>query len=97
AAAIAGWYGSKLTVQHIVPTFDVVPILSGDFVTPARVVPPVSRTDVLAEMKRIAEPITGTANVTFVADEGDPTAVILERALELPANLIVLGTHARRG
>lgn len=97
AAAIARWYESKLTVQHIVPTFDAVPIMSGDYVTPAQVVPPVSREDVLAEMKRIAEPITGTANVTFRADAGDPTAAILERALELPANLIVLGTHARRG
>lgn len=97
AAAIARWYGSTLTVQHIVPTFDAIPIMSGDFVTPAQVVPPVSREDVLAEMKRIAEPITGTTKVTFRADEGEPTAAILERALELPANLIVLGTHARRG
>ena len=64
AAAIARWYESSLTVQHIVPTFDAVPIMSGDFITPAQVIPPVSREDVLAEMRRLAEPITGTCHVT---------------------------------
>lgn len=97
AAAVAGWYGSTLTVQHIVPTFDAVPIMSGDFITPAQVVPPVSREDVLAEMRRLAEPITGKATVSFQADQGEPTAAILDRALKLPADLLVLGTHARRG
>lgn len=97
AAAIAGWYESTLTVQHIVPTFDAVPIISGDFITPAQVLPPLSREDVLAEMRRLAEPIVGPTNVSFRADEGEPTAIILERALELPADLLVLGTHARRG
>ena len=97
AAAIARWYESSLTVQHIVPTFDAVPIMSGDFITPAQVIPPVSREDVLAEMRRLAEPITGTERVFFQADEGEATAAILDRALKLPADLLVLGTHARRG
>lgn len=97
AAAVARWYESSLTVQHIVPTFDAVPIMSGDFITPAQVVPPVSREEVLAEMRRLAEPITGTERVSFQVEEGEPTAAILDRALELPADLLVLGTQARRG
>jgi nucleotide-binding universal stress UspA family protein len=97
AAAIAAWYQSTLTVEHIVPTFDAVPIMSGDFMTPAQVIPPLSREDVLAAMRRMVEPITGSASVSYRADEGDPSAVIIERALELPADLLVLGTQARRG
>ncbi len=97
AAAVARWYGSTLTVLHAAPTFDAMPMQTGDLMSPMTIVQPVPREEIVAGIERMVAPFAGSINVSVRAEEGEPTEVIRNRALALPADLIVLGTQARRG
>jgi len=96
AAALANWYNAQLTVLHVVPTFDPVP-LPGDLGQPVHVVNPVPREQVIDELHRTLERTTLSAAPTLLADSGDPPTTIVDRALSIGADLIVMGTHGRRG
>jgi len=98
AAALARWYGARLTVLHVVPTFDPVQVRSGDLAGPVRIVYPAPREDVLAEVMRVAIEQAGVApDATFAAESGDPVTTIIDQALAMSADLIVMGTHGHRG
>lgn len=98
AAAIQHWYGGELTVLHVVPTFDAVEVHAGDWFDPVKVADPMPREKVLEHIRE-AVGIAGISNARlhYEAAAGDPAAATLETALALSADVIVVGTHPRRG
>lgn len=98
AAAIAAWYDARLSVLHVVPTFDVIQIPPGALGETVQMVYPSSRDEVLATLLRHVEASGATAvNPALEAEAGDTLEVIVDRALTIPADLAVLGTHGRSG
>ena len=96
AAALARWYDSQLTVLHVVPTFESMQV-RGDLAEPIRVVTPMPREQVLEEMSRSLNLTALASRATPVAQSGDPRETIIDQALSKKADLIVMGTHGRRG
>ena len=96
AAALARWYDARLTVLHVVPTFDPVPVRSR-LDEPLRVVNPLSREQVLEEMGRSLDLAAVSPHALLVAEAGDPQKTIVDQAIASRADLIVMGTHGRRG
>lgn len=98
AAALAHVHAGHLTLLHVVPTFDLVSVQSATLDGPVQLMDPSSREEVVERLQGVLE-IAGAAAVdsTCVADAGDASKSIVDRALEIPADLIVLGTHGRGG
>jgi nucleotide-binding universal stress UspA family protein len=96
AAAIARWYDAQLTVLHVVPTFESMQV-RGDIVEPIHLVTPMPREQVLDEMSRFLNLATLSPRANALAETGDPQATIIDQALSTRADLIVMGTHGRRG
>ena len=96
AAAVARWYDAQLTVLHVVPTFEPMQT-PGDIGDPIRVVTPMPREQVIEEMSRSLNLADLSPRATAVAEPGDPQATIIDQALSKKADLIVMGTHGRRG
>ena len=96
AAALARWYDSTLTVLHVSPTFEPMQV-RGDLGDPVRVVTPMPREQVLEEMSRFFDLAAVSPQASVVAEAGDPQTVIVDHALSNNADLIVMGTHGRRG
>ncbi len=98
AAAFARWYEARLTVLHVVPTFDPMQVRSGSLGDPVRIVHPMPREQVLDELRRALDAIeTATLDVTLAAEAGDAVPTIVDRAVAIPADLLVMGTHGRSG
>jgi nucleotide-binding universal stress UspA family protein len=96
AAALANWYDAQLTVLHVVPTFEPLPV-RGDFGEPVQLVNPVSREEVLEELRRAVERTTVRQTPTLATEAADSSTTIVEQALSMDVDLIVMGTHGRRG
>ena len=96
AAALARWYDAHLTVLHVVPTFESMQV-RGDILEPIRVVTPMPRERVLEEMSRSLNLAALSPRASSVADTGDPQVTIIDQAFSKKADLIVMGTHGRRG
>ena len=96
AVALAGWYDARLTVLHVVPTFDPVNV-RGDLGEPIRVVNPMPREQVIEEVRRAMGLPASAPNAVVVAEAGDASTVIIDQAVSTRADLIVMGTHGRRG
>jgi nucleotide-binding universal stress UspA family protein len=98
AAAFAQWYDARLTVLHVVPTFDPMTVGPGVLNGPLQMVMPMSRLDVLDEMRRTTDTAgLGSTRVNLSAHEGDPAREIVDQALAINADLVVMGTHGRSG
>jgi len=96
AAALARWYSAPLTVLHVVPTFEPMQV-RGDLAEPIRVVTPMPREQVLDQMSRSLNLAALSARAIPIAEAGDPQTAIIDQALSNKADLIVMGTHGRRG
>lgn len=96
AAAFARWYDAELTVLHVVPTFDPMQV-RGDLGDPVHLVTPMPREQVLEEMSRTLNLPVVSPRATAAAEQGDPRAAIIGEAISRRADLIVIGTHGRRG
>jgi nucleotide-binding universal stress UspA family protein len=96
AAAIARWYDAQLTVLHVVPTFESKQVRA-EIVEPIHLVTPMPRDQVLDEMSRFLNLATLSPRANALAETGDPQATIIDQALSTRADLIVMGTHGRRG
>ena len=98
AAAFARWYEARLTILHVVPTFDPLAVGAGVFTGPLQVMLPMSRQQVLQEMHRITGSVgLGSIHAVLSAQEGDPAWNIVDQALAIGADLVVMGTHGRSG
>jgi nucleotide-binding universal stress UspA family protein len=98
AAASARWYDARLTVLHIVPTFDPMQVHTG-FEDPIRIVYPMSREEVIGNVRRVLEAAgIGSSDATPMAEAGeDVPAAIVDQAVARAADLLVMGTHGRSG
>ena len=98
AAAFARWYEARLTVLHVVPTFDPITVGPGALNGPLQMVVPMSRQEVLREMRRITDTAgIGSIDPILSAQQGDPARNIVDQALVSAADLLVMGTHGRSG
>lgn len=96
AAAIARWYGARLTVLHVVPTFDPISVPSDRIGVGAALVYPPTQEAVQAEIEgSLRSDDLDDLEVAVLAASGDPVRVIVEQARS--ADLIVMGTHGRSG
>jgi len=69
----------------------------GDLTEPVRVLNPMPREQVLEEMSRSLNLAALSSRATPLAESGDPQATIIDQTLSKKADLIVMGTHGRRG
>ncbi|MBI3047774.1 MAG: universal stress protein [Acidobacteria bacterium] len=98
AAAFARWYGARLTVLHVVPTFDPRQVRSGAIGEAVTIVHPVSREEVVSELRRaLDEAGAGNLDAAVAAEAGEPAATIVDQAVRIGADLLVIGTHGRSG
>jgi nucleotide-binding universal stress UspA family protein len=98
AVAIARRSNARLTVLHVVPTFDPVTSRPAAIGAPVTLVQTPSREDVLDRIRTVAAEAGAAADeVAAAAEAGDPVAVIVDQVLARHADLLVLGTHGRSG
>ncbi|MQA30814.1 MAG: hypothetical protein GEU82_13445 [Luteitalea sp.] len=98
AAALARWYRATLTVLYVAPTFDPMPVRPAALDGVVQMVYPVSRDEVLAELRRVVDAAgAGSADAVLAAEAGDPSRTIVDQAVAIPADLVVMGTHGRSG
>jgi nucleotide-binding universal stress UspA family protein len=97
AIAIAKWYESAVTLLHVHPVMPAAAYAPGAPVMPV-VLTVQERETLLAEMKQLAAE-RGAAHVPVETDvtEGSTVAGILAKAQEMPADLLVMGTHGHTG
>ena len=93
ASALAKWYEAQLTVLHVVPSFEPVQF-QGQLGKPVYIDQP-SREQVLEKMRRSLE--LPTSHTRLAAEPGDTPTTIVDQALSKGTDLIVMGTHGRRG
>ena len=104
AAAIAHWYDARLTVLHVVPTFEPLQV-RGDLGDPVRIVTPMPREQMLEEMSRtqerlrrlVAEESRTWVEIDDAVVFGRAHREVLRAAETKSADLIVMGAQGRGG
>lgn len=96
AAALGEWYGAQVTVLFVRP-ITLPPALW--FGAPAAIPleTPDEREQTVAAIQDYARDITGAEPATVMVTDGPVVQEILRVAEELPADLIVMGTHGMSG
>lgn len=97
ALALARWYGSEVSVLHTIPRVLMPPEFYPYLQEPVTPDPEV-RERALAELGRFVRHAREdgiTAEIRL--EEGDPVEEILKLTERLPGDLVVMGTHGRRG
>ncbi|HUF47339.1 MAG TPA: universal stress protein [Vicinamibacterales bacterium] len=98
AATLARWYEAALTVLHVVPTFDPVAVRPTALDGTLQFVHPPSHDEVVGELGRVvAAAGADEARLSVEALSGDPVGTIIDHAVAMPADLLVIGTHGRGG
>jgi nucleotide-binding universal stress UspA family protein len=100
AIAIARWYGSAITVLHVVDVRLETPV--GPPLAPIALAPPpltvAAREQISSELQRLVAAAAATdVTIESVVRDGRADTVILEIAAELRADLLVMSTHGRSG
>ncbi|MEO5820089.1 MAG: universal stress protein [Vicinamibacteraceae bacterium] len=96
AAAVARRFGAALTVLHVVPPFDPIVVQSRQAGSSMPMLLP-SIDDVTDAVRAFTEEALGGLDAEVVVQTGDPSRVIVDQAVVLAADLIVMGTHGRSG
>jgi nucleotide-binding universal stress UspA family protein len=99
AARIARWFEASVTALHVIPT--PLWVVSADpgvpYAVPADLLR-VQREETAEALERLVDPHRAEGVVVHSRlQDGDPSRVIQEAALDLPADLLVMGTHGRSG
>ena len=96
AVTVARWYRAELTVVHVYPYMAVgsdAPYFASGLPLDAS-----TRARLLGDLEAAAARARAAGiTTTVLLLEGDPSEEILRRARTAPTDLIVLGTHGRRG
>lgn len=94
AAAMATWFHSQLTLQHVYgPLFMPVPGLP----PPVDRVPPGEVDRLAAEVRSFATTVGCGHSLEVVVDVGRPSDEIVARAVRHRMDLVVMGTHGQGG
>jgi nucleotide-binding universal stress UspA family protein len=96
ALRLAARHGSTVVALHVIPTSLPAPGRAGALTNPALLDPDVHERT-LAALRRFVARAAPKIPVEAEVRDGAPARVILQRAAELPADLIVLGSHGRGG
>lgn len=97
AVTLARWYGAELTIVHVYP---FMAVLGGDapYFPSGLPLDATTRARFLSDLEAVAEPARAAGvKSNLLLLEGDPSEEILRRARTAPTDLIVMGTHGRRG
>ena len=96
ALSLARRFKARLKVVHIIP--HVFPSGDSDYFAAPWIVTPDLRRHVDEEMRRFLAPLR-EARIDYQTEvcEGDPWREIVALAEEMPADLVVMGTHGRGG
>jgi nucleotide-binding universal stress UspA family protein len=96
AGAVAKWYDGHLTVLHVVPSFTPMEVTTG--LEPISLVYATSRDEVLEQLRRtILAAGLDAGTVALTAAAGEVAATVVDQAVEMRADLLVMGTHGRSG
>lgn len=91
ASAVARWYEARLTVLHVfpnLPAMDLPPVVMAD----------TDRERILNGMRRFAAPVPGDVPLDLRLREASYIhREILDQALDVQADLLVIGGHGRSG
>jgi nucleotide-binding universal stress UspA family protein len=91
--AIGGWYRSRITALHV-----ALPMYYPEGPIPSGPTGGSPQDGSLELLRRFVEPATASSvAIDTVGIEGATAPIILERARELPADLLIMGTHGRGG
>jgi nucleotide-binding universal stress UspA family protein len=97
ATALARWYEAEVVAMHAY-SVAMVPATIGAFPAATSVGLPLTREEVIRDLVRFVRPVEAAEIRTrTVVASGNPARCILEQAQELPASLIVMGTHGASG
>jgi nucleotide-binding universal stress UspA family protein len=96
AVALATWYEAALTILHVTSN-TIVPFSEVAYIGNPMLMDPVVLDQTMSQLAALAAPARkiGLRTDTEVR-EGKPAAEILDVARDLPADLVVMGTHGRR-
>jgi nucleotide-binding universal stress UspA family protein len=97
AVMLARWYGAELTLAHVYP---FMAVMGGDALYFPSGLPldASMRERLTSELESAAGPARAAGvKVTSMLLEGDPAEELLQHARTTPTDLIVMGTHGRRG
>lgn len=98
AAAVARWFESTITLVHVYSAAPVAAYAPGAPMPPPVLMLPADQDELLASMKRFAENEIGAGlPLRFELRAGLTAAEIVDLAAEMPADLLVMGTHGRSG
>jgi nucleotide-binding universal stress UspA family protein len=96
AGAVAKWYDGHLTVLHVVPSFTPMEVTTG--LEPIGLVYATSRDEVLEQLRlTVGAAGLDPGAVAVTAVEGEVAATVVDQAVEMRADLLVMGTHGRSG
>ncbi len=90
AMAMAKWYEARLTLLHVfvnMGTMDLPPVVLSD----------ADREALLEDMRRLAEPPQGLSVEVLMREASNAPAEILHQTTALGADLLVIGSHGRKG
>jgi nucleotide-binding universal stress UspA family protein len=94
AVALARDYGARLVILHAVETMGPENVTYGEAVSRPQ---PEAYRQRLWEDVREVRPADALVPLEYVLAEGDPATAIIQMATERRCDLIVLGSHGRRG
>ena len=98
AGAVAKWYGGQVTALHVVPTFEPIEVRASGLFAHAGIVAPMPREEVLERLQQALEAAgVPAAEARVTAAAGEAAATIVDQAVVMAADLLVLGTHGRGG
>ncbi len=98
AAAMARWYDARVSVLHVVPTLAPISVPPGGLGVPLALVPSPPRDDVDGEVRQwLGAGAFEGLDPEILVDAGDPSRIIAEQSAARAVQLVVMGTHGRRG
>jgi nucleotide-binding universal stress UspA family protein len=96
--AVARWYSSEVTALHVIPPVTSSLPPAGDGLYPAYVFSPDELRQFQLELDAfVRESAAEHVPIRSVVAEGSVAGEIIRLAQELPADLLVMGTHGRSG